>query len=330
MTFDIVIATRNRSKRLVRLVQQILECTRLPQRIVIVDSSDEVDGDICRFPGIVYRHTRFRNQPYQRYLGYKLTESELVVFLDDDVEIVDSNCFDKFIYPYVSPSVVGVTVGIDYRNVVSEGVSIRSQHPRTGWTVLAFLKIITGVPLLKVGEIGLAGLVGGIPIGFSGRVFYFQGANMSFRRRILEKLFDTTVFDLYEAGLGKGEDKMLSMRANEFGILYSVGDLCLRHPPTDSHYFNGVVQFQRRSFFSRIYLSKVYCEVFRVPWACAILHYYWFVVWRTFFSILKILVGRTREVSSLRGQWRGIIAATRFLLNKRQFKSNYAWFQNLN
>lgn len=329
MTFDVIIATRNRHERLQRLLHQIVRCTRAPQKIIVVDSSDSPADYTVPGREIVYTHTVHRNQPYQRYLGSQHADADIVIFLDDDVEIVDVNCFQKFLLPYTDRGVVGVTVGIDYKNIVS--VSLK-QRKFSGASVLkglsTALDTFTGVPPLRTGEIFLAGLAGGIPVGYDGQVTYFQGANMSFRRSVLTNLFDDTVFDLYQAGVGKGEDKMLSMRANRFGRLYSVGDLCLKHPPIDSHYLLNNLQFHRRASFSRLYLSRVYCDVFDFSWVIGILHYYWFSMWRILFSLIKVVTGRSRDISTLRGQWSGLVRATIFLIDRDRIKSPISWFKD--
>src|SRR5690606_13781084 len=189
-----------------------------------------------------------------------------------------------------------------YKNIVAtfsigSYESIRGFKRKMLWLMWAF----TGNPPLKEGEIFLAGLSGGIPPGYSGKVQYFQGANMSFRRGVLEKLFDDEVFSFYEMKIGKGEDKMLSMRASQFGTLYAMGDLCLRHPPEESHYYQNLEDFNKRTAFSRLYLSKIYCGVMGIPWWIGIVHYYWFSIWRIFFSLVRVISHQAQAFGILKG-----------------------------
>ena len=46
MKFDVIIATFNRKESLAILVSQILECSKLPENIIIVDSSTVTDADL--------------------------------------------------------------------------------------------------------------------------------------------------------------------------------------------------------------------------------------------------------------------------------------------
>lgn len=329
LTFDVIVATRNRPERIRGLVQQILGCRLLPKRIVVINSSDTPNELLSTDPKICYLYTDHKNQPYQRFLGTKASHSEIVIFLDDDVEILDEDCFSRYLSPFADPQIVGVTVGIDYRNVVSEGLTrSRRSHGLLSWLVEVF-NLFTGVPPLKIGEIGMAGMAGGIPIDYTGRVQYFQGANMSFRREVLMMLFDEAVFDLYDLGLGKGEDKLLSMRANLYGTLFAVGHLCFRHPPVDSHYLQDYRRFYLRASFSRLYLSKTYCEVFNIPWSLGIAHYYWFSCWRLFFALIKVLSNRRFGFQSFLGQWQGVVLATKFCLLPKSFKSKRTWTERL-
>jgi len=88
---------------------------------------------------------------------------------------------------------------------------------------------------------------------------------MAFRREIIYYLFDGLLFTLYEKGIGKGEDKYISMKAVKYGKLAFIGKQCILHPSHPSHYFTNVESFAKRELFSRYVLSLRYAEIHGIP-----------------------------------------------------------------
>ena len=83
MKFDVIIATYNREESLKILVNHILKCSKLPENIIIVDSSDFENRGIKNKSLVKYQHTKHKNQPFQRYLGFLLSKSDILVYFDD-------------------------------------------------------------------------------------------------------------------------------------------------------------------------------------------------------------------------------------------------------
>ena len=114
MSFDVIIATYNRKKSLNTLVRQILNCSQLPEQIIIVDSSKFKNEEVQNFDRVKYVHSNHTNQPYQRYICYINSTNDILVYFDDDMRILDKHCFTKILSIYENNGVVGVQPNFSY------------------------------------------------------------------------------------------------------------------------------------------------------------------------------------------------------------------------
>ena len=99
LSYDIVIATYNRPKLLGLLLDDLTLCSNPPERIIVVDSSDSPDARVIQ-RDLVYHHTEYKCQPFQRYLGLLLSQSEIVLFLDDDLRVTDLRFAERLLALY--------------------------------------------------------------------------------------------------------------------------------------------------------------------------------------------------------------------------------------
>jgi GT2 family glycosyltransferase len=94
LTSSIVIATRNRPQPLAGTLLSLNLQTRLPEEVIIVDSSDDESTEArvtgltssLKFP-VVFERTMIRSAARQRNLGAGSAAGELIVFLDDDLDL---------------------------------------------------------------------------------------------------------------------------------------------------------------------------------------------------------------------------------------------------
>ena len=94
ITISVIICTKNRLNDFKETVTSLVKQNRLPDEIVVVDSSD--NENIREYLGSIevpceYRY--FHSAPgltYQRNIGVKKSNGDLIFFFDDDVEL-DSN-----------------------------------------------------------------------------------------------------------------------------------------------------------------------------------------------------------------------------------------------
>lgn len=255
---DVIIATRGRAASVSRLVTELEACCPRARRLIVVDSSDEVNHDLKSMQDVRYVRSRHRNQPYQRYVGLLASKAPLVVFLDDDLFVLDQSFLSYIVKAFHDGTVVGAAVGVDYNSAVA---------PVFGNARNAFAKVILKVrnrirSTPAAGAISSVGQTSGAPTQ-DGDVQYFLGPMMGFRREQAMGLFDSRLFALYERGFGKGEDKAISIRANACGRLRVIAKTCFLHPPAlGSHYDQESRSLLTRVLVSRLYLAVVYSSVF--------------------------------------------------------------------
>jgi glycosyltransferase involved in cell wall biosynthesis len=94
LEFDIVIATRNRQSILKMCLPTLLLQSRLPQRLIVVDSSDDhasvqdLVRETLRGTNVTIDSRIIQSEPglqYQRNIALRHVESPIVMFPDDDV-----------------------------------------------------------------------------------------------------------------------------------------------------------------------------------------------------------------------------------------------------
>jgi GT2 family glycosyltransferase len=109
LTSALIICTRNRCTDVVNALASVTQQTRMPEEIIIVDSSDHKLSEQPlfkdffvseKFPGarLLYYHTN-PGLPYQRNVGVTLATTKLVHFIDDDV-LLESEYLAQMCAPF--------------------------------------------------------------------------------------------------------------------------------------------------------------------------------------------------------------------------------------
>lgn len=271
MTITLIICTYNRPNHVVNLVNQIFECNFKIEDVIVVDSSDSDNIILTNDSRVKYVKSDRKCQPYQRFLGTKFINSDCVLFLDDDIQIIKKNVFEKVISGFeLNDEIVGVSVGINYQSgvpIYENGKGI--VHPKTG--KISWLGHTTGLPEVDT------------------YVEYFPGPIMAFRKKILKKLFDEYTFLIFEKGIAMGEDKAISMRASKFGKLFFFGsEKYLFHPPEPSTYYQNHVKFTAKTTFSRLWISKVYAQTHNKPLFLAYIYFTGYLIKQLFTSVIQL------------------------------------------
>ena len=111
-----VIATRNRSEKLKRIVKNVQNQTKKAKALIVIDSSDEINGDLLNFESnkdlsLKYFHTSIKSASKQRNIGIdycftdlNIKDDDLILFLDDDLIIPDN---------YIEKLVNGINLGFN-------------------------------------------------------------------------------------------------------------------------------------------------------------------------------------------------------------------------
>lgn len=279
MTIDIIITTYNRANRIELLVNQ-LQLLEGFSHIVIVDSSDLVNTNLENNNSIIYHHTKHKNQPYQRFLGYSLAKSEILIFFDDDMEVIDDNFINKTIEIYKDLRIVGIAYKfIDKSSNSSLSMVPQSKLFRKFKIIKQFKNWFTGMPNLAQGKFGLCGNRGIQPIG-GGNTEWLSGGAFSARKSTLFVNFNFQLFDIFEEKLGMGEDAIIGYGLSKIGKLYYHDELFFYHnDQKDSSYSVNLKAYAKRVAFSRYFLSK---EKIRLDKRNTLVffHYSWYILWR--------------------------------------------------
>jgi GT2 family glycosyltransferase len=89
-SFSVIIPTLNRPDVLKETIESILRQKQTPLEIIIIDQSDNEDTElICKnYSQVVYHHTTLKSGTHSRNIGIDYSKSDILVFLDDDVELL--------------------------------------------------------------------------------------------------------------------------------------------------------------------------------------------------------------------------------------------------
>lgn len=244
LCFDVIIATRNRPEALELSIPLILSQSRLPRKLIVIDSSDDHTpvADVVRrttqaWDGEVIVEHSDKGLPLQRNRGLTHATADIVLFPDDD----------SLFHPGVSDAIMAVYEGDHDKKIAGvcaaetlsppEGVLETSQyemsqlHQREATTRRLRNKLEKKFsqlnPLLLMGQI-LRGRhlpkMDPLPSNQSA-VEYMTGFRMSFRREVIA----ATGFDETLPGYALLEDIDASLTAARSGLLVGALDAKIFH-----------------------------------------------------------------------------------------------------
>ncbi len=315
MKFDVIIATYKRSESLYILVSQILECSLLPGNIIVVDSSPSEDYQIQTLDRVVYVRSSHGNQPYQRYVGYLKAKNEILFYFDDDMRVLDSQCFEKLIPLYLDKCVVGIQPNFTskhdfFDNKIPKSKIKQVENNQGG--VLKFLKLLSGYPIIKEGKFWLAGIKGARPQHLQ-TVEWFYGPVFSARKKPLFKNFNFRLFEIFEEKVGMGEDAIIGFTLSKEGsILYFEEELFHHQDQSDSTYSSDFESYGKRVAFSRLYLSDEYARLTEKSKWGVFFHFNWYMFWRLWGMGLNQMINPApARIQMFRGYVAGWLLAIR-------------------
>ncbi len=169
---SVVVVTLERPNHVGRCIEHLLGQTTAPSEIIVIDSSVGNDTEhlvLERFPSVTFRRTAAGRgaTAAARNLGFGLASGEVVAFVDDDA-YAEPDWLEHLLSPYEDPEVGGVG-----------GRQIRHQPG----------ELTEGVD--AIGRLQPDGTITGNFAADPGRtvgVDHLLGANMSFRRKVIEEI----------------------------------------------------------------------------------------------------------------------------------------------
>ncbi len=326
MKIDIVICTYNRPDKVMELVQQLIPYSKHFNLIIIVDSSDMTNQRLIKYHQLLYVQSNYKNQPYQRWLGFSKSNADILLFLDDDMEIYNQD-FLQIIKPhFLNRKVSGLAINFKDKHTDTALAAIpASVFFKSNSVLKKIINYLSGYPDLPEGKLGLCGLRGKQPAK-GGQTEWLSGGAFAARRSCLFKNFNYQLFDLFQQKIGMGEDVIIGYGLSKQGILLYEPQLLFYHnDQKDSAYSVDHFAYAKRVIFSRLYLSMELIRLRSSHYFFAQIHYHWYVLWRLAGLFINYLIKKdTVRYNLLKGSYAGWKLATSFKFNK--YGSNiYSW-----
>ena len=322
MKTDVIIATYNRPKSLMNVVKKLLESTDEIQNIIVVDSSSEENKEILTVKKVRYVRSSHANQPYQRYLGYLSSNAEVLVFLDDDMELIEPLWMSKIENVFADNTVVGAAIAFTNDNefLNTKVPKTKLGNPKKAGVLRRAVKAITGNPYLKPGDFWLCGIRGVQPSG-GGKTQWVQGGAFAARRSAIYKNFNFYLFDLFEQKLGMGEDVLLGYTLSKQGkIIYIPQELFYHNDQKDSTYTMDFKSYGERVAYSRLYLSYESARLSGMSDSLVLIHFAWYMLWRLGGMCVNYVLDPNKDRKEMmRGYFSGIMKA----IKNRKILSTY-------
>jgi len=277
MTFDIVIATRNRGKSLLRLINQIKTCDFLPNKIIVIDSSDEFMIDpIFDETNIHYIKCKRKNKPYQQFIGASMSDSECIIFMDDDMTILDNLCFKKIIDCLESNiEIYGVQPNFHYKNNFFDDYlpSSKTRKHRLISRISSLFRFIFCNINTREGEISFSGVKGPILQG-TNSIQWFYGPVFAAKKEHIFYNLNATLFDIFDSDYGYGEDLLFGMTLSKLGKIKFLKEKLFLHDDSNESFFsNSPLKYAARVAYSRLFLSLEYARLYQKSILFALIHY---------------------------------------------------------
>jgi hypothetical protein len=322
---DIIIATCDRIHQAIALAKSLLNFPKIINKVIVVDSTIGNNGIKPKEPRITIVKTKHQNQPYQRFLGFKASSADFLIFVDDDMEIIDHQIFNITINVFKDRSIAAIAYNFNEKHSDTSLSKVPGTiFNNSNFGTRRFLNFITGYPNPRDGEYGLCGCRGHQPKK-DGLTKLISGGAFAVKREAIYKDFNFQLFDLYEKKLGKGEDGILGYTIFKQGRIFYLNKLGLLHnDQKDSIYTTSPIAFARRVAFSRLYLSLEKCRLDRRNYIWARLHYHYYMFWRILgLAVNYILRPGPRRGCILKGTINGWRMAFSFAFDKSTTRDTY-------
>jgi GT2 family glycosyltransferase len=303
----IIIPTVNRRRNLSVALESVLRQTTLPSEIIIVDASDTNDtSDLVRdlartHPLVPFKYIRIeanqRSSARQRNIGVKLSESPLLCFLDDDVEL-DASYLEEIVRIFKEDAQERIGgVGGNILDVMPAGGTL-------SFKVEQLFGLHSGpMKMTRLGQNTGIYTVEGRPF----RAEWLPGGNCTIRREVFRSLSFEEAFatySLYEDALFSYElskrmqlwvqpaATMRHLRASE-GRLHP-GELVRMRIRNQYHLFKYSIEAKSTADYLRFFFFLIYLGV--VPSGSFVKHGFKGLAREVFVGMLKgvvdIMIGR--------------------------------------
>jgi len=256
LKIDIIICTYNRPIEVNYLVQQLLNLNPLPNRIIVVDSTEEDNLQIKNKIEVTYIKSLQKNQPFQRYLGFQNSFADFILYLDDDMEVINNEVIGDIKLLLVDKNVSGIAINFKDKFENNSLSKIPNSYTKKlPLTISNFLRYITFNKKPEVSKLGLFGERGKQPDNINKTELISGGAFVA-KRELLFKNFNFQIFELFDKKIGMGEDSIIGYGLCKLGNILYFPKLSFYHNDQgSSNYSINLKAFGKRVIFSRLYIA---------------------------------------------------------------------------
>ena len=254
MNYCVCICTYKRVNLLALLIEDLLKQTTKPEIIIVIDgypdNKEVIDLIITRFAKndlrFIYLPSNHSNLSYQRYLGWKVAtnyKTDLLLYLDDDLRINQSNAIEQMMHAFITDtSVVGVTSRIKMGELGEQFRAHRILQDRNKDSRQKKKSIAIDLPAVLIykqpGGLTPSGdrILPIINEGISEflEVQWLRGGVMMYKMSAINaECFLEDLFAVDHIRCGKGEDTILSRRVMSRGKLLFASHVTIDHPNAD-------------------------------------------------------------------------------------------------
>lgn len=242
-SISLCIATHERPSLLEESLKSIALQKRLPDEIIISDSSvsSETESVVKKFRDgnpelqIKYLKSKCKALPYHRWNAFENSRSEIILFIDDDISLLP-DALEKLINTYLNLySIHGKEkiAGIGFYIFLKSGSDYWFRNRNSleeKWLG------VSNFPSVSITPGGIAVTTRGIHENEVIEVDRLSGGGMSFRRSVLDRVgYLDHLVELYNLKIGRSEDRVLSYYAHKYGRLFLLTEKLAIHPDNGVH-----------------------------------------------------------------------------------------------
>lgn len=297
---SVIIPTLKRYASLKKLIGDLHTLGDIIHEIIVVDSSREEDWEsLTTLKKVVHVLTTHQNGLYQRFLGNKLAQCQWVLFLDNDMELVQSPFFEELHELVTIEGLSGIALKFEDKHLDTTLNKIPKTKFPKGEFISKWKGILTAYPTLPIGRYGYCGIRGPQPDTFSQTQWLSGGAFLA-KRELVFKGLNFKLMSYFEEKLGMGEDPLIGFMLSIQGKLYRYPKLCFLHnDQKDSAYSVDLFAYSKRVVFSRLFLSLERARLANSPKWKGYIYYHWHVFFRLFGLFVSLVLSWNDENKKL-------------------------------
>lgn len=256
LKIDIIICTYNRPNEVNYLVQQLLKLDPLPNKIIVVDSTEEDNLLFKNNVEVTYIKSLQKNQPFQRYLGFQNSVADFILYLDDDMEVINKEVIGDLKLLLVDKNVSGIA--INFKDKFENNSLSKIPNSFTKKLPLSISNLFRYITFNKKPEVGKLGLFGerGLQPNKINKTELISGGAFVAKRESLFKNFNFQMFELFDKKIGMGEDSIIGYGLCKLGTVIYFPKLSFYHNDQGtSNYSINLKAFGKRVIFSRLFIA---------------------------------------------------------------------------